>query len=360
MENKNNSEERRHARRKRRIVSQVFAYVFMLIVIAAIIYGGYRLVKVVVKAIKAGNEPVTVSEDVVEDVVSEDEVGVIATPDSIIEDSEELITEVDTSELGDITVPAEPDEPSEEELAYIAGLSTEQKAAQLFIVTPESITGVMSAIQAGNGTKTALSNYMVGGIVYDNRNVIDADQFAELINNTNSMYSELYSQDVIMLAVGNETIEKLTPSAGEGATVTGVYGSSQLMILSPEYYDDGALSSDELPEDTDIVILPNVSADEMTTDVPYSMSSLLINDTIRDAGYRGVIVTGFMDGDDVTSSYGAGEAAVLAISSGADMILRSADFNEAYQAVIDAINDGTITEERLNLALAHIYRLRKN
>lgn len=365
MENKGSAEERRKARRRRRVLSQIFAYIFMLVIVALLAYGGYRLVTFLVTKIKAGDDAITVSEDAASESTSENGAGIIVTPDSIIEETENLLDEVsnndaDAEVVDEVVNEVTPDLPSEEEMAYIDGLSTEQKAAQLFVVTPESITGVASAIQAGNGTRTALSTYMVGGIAYDNRNVIDAEQFKTLINNTDDMYVELYNQHVFMLAVGNESIAQLTDDATEGTTVAGVYDGVKVAVLSPEFYVDGELSDGEIPDGTKVIVLPNVSVDEMTTDVPYSMSSILINDTIRATGYNGVVVTGFMDSEDVTSSYGAGEAAVLAISNGADMILRTENFDEAYQAVIDAINDGTISEERLNEALSHIYRLRNN
>ena len=47
----------------------------------------------------------------------------------------------------------------------------EDKVAGLFLVTPESITGVSTAIQAGEGTQEALSKYAVGGIIYFGSNI---------------------------------------------------------------------------------------------------------------------------------------------------------------------------------------------
>ncbi len=46
-----------------------------------------------------------------------------------------------------------------------ASLTLEQKVAQLFVVTPEAITGVDTATQAGSATQQALAAYPVGGLV---------------------------------------------------------------------------------------------------------------------------------------------------------------------------------------------------
>ena len=43
----------------------------------------------------------------------------------------------------------------------IAQMTLSEKVAGLFFVTPEAITGVNTAVQAGEGTKTALEKYPV-------------------------------------------------------------------------------------------------------------------------------------------------------------------------------------------------------
>ena len=53
----------------------------------------------------------------------------------------------------------------------IAGMTLEQKVAGLFFVTPEQLTGVGQAVQAGEGTKEALAKYPVGGLIYFSQNI---------------------------------------------------------------------------------------------------------------------------------------------------------------------------------------------
>ena len=71
--------------------------------------------------------------------------------------------------------------------------------AGLFIVTPEAITGVSTAVQAGEGTQKALTKYAVGGIVYFEKNIRSREQIAEMLDNT-----ELYTKYPIFLAVDEE------------------------------------------------------------------------------------------------------------------------------------------------------------
>lgn len=66
-------------------------------------------------------------------------------------------------------------------------------------MTPESITGVTTATQAGNGTQEALNQYPVGGLIYFSQNILDEEQIKEMLSNTKSM-----SKYRIFLAVDEE------------------------------------------------------------------------------------------------------------------------------------------------------------
>ena len=52
-------------------------------------------------------------------------------------------------------------------------MTLEEKIYQLFFVTPESITGVKTAVQAGKATQKALEDQPVGGIIYFAKNLKD-------------------------------------------------------------------------------------------------------------------------------------------------------------------------------------------
>ena len=65
-------------------------------------------------------------------------------------------------------------------------------------------------------------------------------------------------------------------------------------------------------------------------------------------------MTEALDAKAITAQYNAGEAAVMAIQAGADIIYRPADLVAAVNAIRDALNDGTISEDRLNESVLRI------
>lgn len=84
--------------------------------------------------------------------------------------------------------PTEPPAPDylEDAKKTLATMSLDEKIAQLFIVTPEGLTGVDVATIAGDTTKQMLEKYPVGGIIYSTPNMEDKDQLSEMIRNTQS------------------------------------------------------------------------------------------------------------------------------------------------------------------------------
>ena len=47
-----------------------------------------------------------------------------------------------------------------------------------------------------------------------------------------------------------------------------------------------------------------------------------------------------------------------ALQAGADMLLMPEDFGSAYQGVIDAVNAGTLTEERIDESVGRILKIK--
>ena len=60
----------------------------------------------------------------------------------------------------------------------------------------------------------------------------------------------------------------------------------------------------------------------------------------------------------ITVQYGSANAAVAALNAGADMLLMPADFQSAYKGVLDAVADGTLTEERIDESVARILEVK--
>ena len=65
-------------------------------------------------------------------------------------------------------------------------------------------------------------------------------------------------------------------------------------------------------------------------------------------------MTGSLSEEAVNGRYSAGEAAVEAVKSGVNMLYLPANFEEAYQAVMDAVNSGEIPAETIDQAAGYI------
>lgn len=106
---------------------------------------------------------------------------------------------------GDVSVPSEaqpdaevqpgpdseqPEQPDDGSLAraqaVLDTMTQEEKLWQLFFVTPEALTGVETATRAGDTTKDALDAMPVGGIVYFAKNLENAEQTRQMLENTQS------------------------------------------------------------------------------------------------------------------------------------------------------------------------------
>ena len=75
-------------------------------------------------------------------------------------------------------------------------------------------------------------------------------------------------------------------------------------------------------------------------------------------GYEGIIISQAMSQKAISDYYASDEAAIRALKAGCDMILDPEDFKLAYSGVLKAVQDGIISEERINDSLRRIYRVK--
>jgi beta-N-acetylhexosaminidase len=433
-EEADNSEvlDKRELRRKRRRKNQIMAYTVVIVFIAVLAFGIVSAVRIITGMSSSSTEEQAQQSKVDEMFATEETLSVPETTES--------------SQVVELTEEQKLDQIID---ALIEVMPLEDKVAGLFIVTPESITGVNTAIKAGEGTQNALAEYSVGGIIYQSKNVQSSDQIKEMIDNT-----VLYSNYPLFIAVQEEggdassiatagvgtkvdaaaviaetndpenaykagsTIGEyisalgfnldFAPTAdlnnvdnsvigkrsyGSDASEVSEYVTSMLQGLSEnnvtaclghfpgigsstEDTSAGLASTDRSAEDfranefevfkagieagADMIMVSNMSAPALTGDnSPCSMSSAVVTDILRDElGFKGVIISEAMNKKAVSEYYGADEAAVLALRAGCDMILMPEDFEKAYNGVLAAVNDGTISEERINDSLKRIYRIK--
>ncbi len=175
----------------------------------------------------------------------------------------------------------------------LASMTTEEKVAQLFLVSPESITGVDRVTVSGRGTKNALNQYPVGGFIYSKKNFMGSAQASSLIN--------------------------------------GAQGYAQERIGLPLFI----LIKDDAPDYTSYATL---------TLTPQTKGALAMEVGATPARPDGIL----------TCTYTTTIEIVAAIKDGMDMIYAPDNFTEIYGVVLTAVNDGTISQVRLENAVGRV------
>ncbi len=374
-----------------------------------------------------------------------------------IAEKEEL--EVD---YADVPEPVEEEETEEtvntdpEIESHIANMTLEQKIAQLFIITPEALTGVNEATAAGEATRNALSERPVGGIIYFAPNIVDPEQTSEMLSNMQSyameiegvpllicvdeetgrvsrlsaneafeidplptmqeigesgdidkaystgmeigMYLHEYGFNVDFAPVADtlfspensvigdrsfgsdpDTVSKMSWQFAEGLRSQGIVpcfkhfpghgstsGDSHTSAVILEKTAEELKTSDLIPFENAVtsgafmIMAGHISCPQITGDnTPASLSSVMINDLLRkEMGYNGLVVTDALNMGAVADNYSPGEAAKMAVNAGVDLLLTPADYTEAYQALLDAVKNQEIEEERINDSLRRILRIK--
>ena len=431
-------DDRRVYRRRRRIRNQIIAYSVVFVFLAAIVAGG---------VFAGGNIANVVKEKRLE---KEQE-----------ELQEQLKAEQEAEAAHEVVIGAPPEaietetEPEEDKVgkfvdSYISEMPLEDKVAGLFIVTPEAITGVSTAIKAGEGTQDALNEYAVGGMIYFDKNIVDEEQLKTMLSGTASMsrypiflavdeeggsVSRVAKSSIDVIQVGdmaaigesgdatqayeaglsigaylkelgfNLDFAPVADVAGSGKSAMGdrVFGTDAQLVgemvsnvvdgiegtgvssclkhfpgigyAEGDTHDgrvettktlDEMRNSDFIPfkagidAGADFVMVSHITVSSVDEDaVPSTLSRTIMTDVLRnELGFEGVIITDALNMGAITEYYTTEEAAVKAIVAGADMLLMPEDFYAAYDAVLAAVQDGTISEERIDESLERIYRIK--
>lgn len=338
----------------------------------------------------------------------------------------------------------------------ISQMTLEQKTAQLFIITPEALTGYDAVTQAGEATYEALKEYPVGGLIYFSQNLQNPEQLKEMTRKTQEYAARLHMPP-LFLSVDEEggTIARIANHAGfqvphvdtmaeigdtkdpsnayEAGALIGTYlaeyginldfapdadvltNPSNTVVKDRSFGSDPQLAADmaqayikgleahhvygtpkhfpghgategdshkgfaytyknwEELEKSELVpfarliqdhtpfimaghiSLPNITGD----DTPSSLSPQVLTGYLRGSmGYDGIIITDALNMGAIENNYPSGQAAVMTLKAGADLLLMPGDFKEAYDAVIHAVHTGELTEERIDQSLMRILKVK--
>jgi beta-N-acetylhexosaminidase len=81
----------------------------------------------------------------------------------------------------------------------------------------------------------------------------------------------------------------------------------------------------------------------------------------EELGFTGLTITDDLEMGAIVKNYGIGKACVLAINAGEDMLAICADADAVrggFQAVLEAVKNGEISEKRINQSLQKIAHLK--
>ena len=356
---------------------------------------------------------------------------------------------------GEVTEPAV-DSLDEQASQLVSGMSLEDKVAQMFVITPEALTGYASVTAAGDTTKAAYESRPVGGLIYMADNLLSTEQTTEMLTNMQNIAMERTGLPVFLSVdeeggtvarvanndafgvtdVGNMSdigaagdaqnaynagvtigtyLKQLgfnvdyapvadvltnpdntvigTRSFGSDASVVADMVTKELEGLSSQGVfgvvkhfpghggvsgdsHDGAVTLDKSLEElmqtefvpfqkavengVSFVMVGHISVPQVVGDnTPASLSQMMVSNVLREQlGYQGIVITDAMNMGAITGSYTADQAAVMAVNAGVDMILMPQDYETAYNGLLQAVQDGTITEDRINESVTRIVKVK--
>lgn len=338
-------------------------------------------------------------------------------------------------------------------------MTLEQKVAQLFLVTPEQLTGVSQAVVAGSVTQRALEDIPVGGLCYFAQNITGDQQLRDLLLGTYSMASRSGAGIAPFLTVDEEggslvsrvansgyfDVQRFPNMAEVGATgdetqaahvgatigeylheigfnvdfapVADVLTNPSNEVIGPRAFSSdpdvvakmvsaevlAMLDTDTMPcikhfpghgdtagDSHTGAVVSSRSAEEIRTceykpfqagieagcpfvmvghietpnlaadGLPASLSKTMITDELRGRlGFGGVVISDSFVMGAITQRYAPADAAVRFIQAGGDMVLMPENLQDAYQGLLEAVNEGVIEESRIDESVMRILKVKK-
>ncbi|WP_264795206.1 glycoside hydrolase family 3 N-terminal domain-containing protein [Arthrobacter mangrovi] len=105
-----------------------------------------------------------------------------------------------------------------------------------------------------------------------------------------------------------------------------------------------------------VMMMGHIAVNALEPGVPSSLSAPSYK-ALRGLGFEGVIVTDALNMGAVENAYPGGRAAPMALAAGADLLLMPTDVYEAHAAILAAVEDGTLSEKRLDEAATRVATL---
>lgn len=107
-----------------------------------------------------------------------------------------------------------------------------------------------------------------------------------------------------------------------------------------------------------VVMVGHITVPEVTGTLPSTLSPEMMSILRDDLGFEGIIITDSFWMEAITDEFGSGEAALMALKAGADIVLMPDDLDEAYTAVKAAVESGELTEEEIDAKITRILKVK--
>ena len=113
-------------------------------------------------------------------------------------------------------------------------------------------------------------------------------------------------------------------------------------------------------DNTDMVMVAHISLPDVTDDgLPASLSGELISGKLRgELGYDGVIITDSLAMGAIAQEYSSADCAVMALDAGVDILLMPEDYAAAFEGVVQAVEEGRLSMERIDESVARVLELK--
>ena len=408
-------DEKRLARRNRRKRSQLFAFIILIVaivliaagILAAVFYGS-RFVKTRTETEEAADEAVSEeTQDIAIETPSENE------PEDLEMNENDVMNEVVGGIIGEMSLEdkvaglfmVNPEQLTGVATVVKAGSSTRDALAQYAVggivysaknlkqtdqtsemlkATSEMSKYPLFIATREEGTQDSVVTASIGGI-----DTIDVNSSDSAYNMGAGIASALFAYGFNFDIAPNLDITEnghygIDPDVAKDLTAAMVRGLQESGITAclhdfPLSADtskgvvSNEITTDELVSniyniynnafvngEAKAVMLSNISLPQVIGDeTPVSLSEKIISEDLRGSlGFGGGIITGPMNDGAITANYTSDKAAIAAIKAGADMIFMPEDFKAAYQGLLSAVQNGEITEERIDESLSRIFAIK--
>ncbi len=110
----------------------------------------------------------------------------------------------------------------------------------------------------------------------------------------------------------------------------------------------------------DAIMLGHMIVSDVS-DMPVIFSHTIVTDILRgELGFDGVVMTDALEMKAIRDNYTSGEASLLCLDTGVDIILCPIDFNDAVTTVEKAVESGRLSEERIDESVRRILQAKIN